>query len=315
MREIARLKQAIEPWDELLREADDHLVMAELLESEGHTDGPEAGELAREVQTLARRFEKLEFQSMLSGEMDPKNCYLHIHAGAGGTESCDWAGMLLRMYTRWAERQGFDVEEIELNPGEEAGVKSVTLLVKGPYAYGYLKAETGVHRLVRISPFDANKRRHTSFASVYASPEIDEDFELEIPESDLRIDTFRSGGHGGQHINVTDSAVRIVHLPTRITVSCQNERSQYKNKVQAMKVLRSRLYEYYREKQLEEQQKTMAEKTDIGWGHQIRSYVFAPYQLVKDLRTNVETGNVEAVMDGEIDMFIEAWLKQKQSAA
>lgn len=315
MQEISQIKNLIEPWDAVLRRAEDNVSMIELLEAEKQTEGAEAAELDNEHKSAKVEFERLEFKVMLSGEMDPKNCYLHIHAGAGGTESCDWASMLLRMYLRWAEIKGFKVEEIDLTPGEEAGVKSVTLLIKGEYAYGYLKAETGVHRLVRISPFDSNKRRHTSFTSVYASPEVDEDIDLEIPDSDLRIDTFRAGGAGGQHVNMTDSAVRIVHNPTGIVVSCQNERSQHKNKASAMSVLRSRLYEYYLAKQLEESQKGMAEKTDIGWGHQIRSYVFAPYQMVKDLRTDAETGNIAAVMDGEIDMFIEAYLKQKQTVA
>lgn len=248
---------------------------------------------------------------MLGEEHDVLNSYLYIKPGAGGTESCDWAQMLMRMYVRWAEKQGFTVNEVDLQPGDEAGIKSVNLLIEGPYAYGHLKAESGVHRLVRISPFDSQKRRHTSFASVYASPEIDESIEVEILDKDLKVDTYRSGGAGGQHVNVTDSAVRITHIPTGIIVQCQNERSQHKNRAGAMKVLRSRLYAHYLEEQRAKVAANEAEKKDIGWGSQIRSYVLQPYQLVKDLRTDVETSSVQAVLDGDITFFMEAYLRSQ----
>jgi len=280
----------------------------ELLEEE--EDEEAARELKEEVEAISQDLDKLELKLMLGGKRDRNNAILSIHPGAGGTESQDWASMLLRMYQRWAERKGYKVEVLDLLPGDEAGIKSATLLVSGDYAYGYLKAESGVHRLVRISPFDANKRRHTSFASVSVIPEIEDEVDVEIKDEDLRIDTFRAGGPGGQHVNRTDSAVRIVHLPTGITVQCQSERSQHRNRELAMKVLKARLYEYYRQKQEEELAKLRGERKDIAFGNQIRSYVFHPYKLVKDLRTGVETGNVDAVMDGEIDIFIEAYLKE-----
>jgi len=280
----------------------------ELLEEE--EDEEAARELKEEVEAISQDLDKLELKLMLGGKHDRNNAILSIHPGAGGTESQDWASMLLRMYQRWAERKGYKVEVLDLLPGDEAGIKSATLLVSGDYAYGYLKAESGVHRLVRISPFDANKRRHTSFASVSVIPEIEDEVDVEIKDEDLRIDTFRAGGPGGQHVNRTDSAVRIVHIPTGITVQCQSERSQHRNRELAMKVLKARLYEYYRQKQEEELAKLRGERKDIAFGNQIRSYVFHPYKLVKDLRTGVETGNVDAVMDGEIDMFIEAYLKE-----
>lgn len=248
---------------------------------------------------------------MMSEELDINNSYLYIHPGAGGTESCDWAAMLLRMYSRWAESKGYKVRTIDLQPGDTAGIRSAMLKVEGEWAYGYLKAETGVHRLVRISPFDASQRRHTSFASVFASPELDETIDVEIKEGDLLVDTFRSSGAGGQHVNKTDSAVRITHVPTGIVVQCQNERSQHQNKAQAMGVLRSRLYQLRFEERRAEMEKLSGEKKDIGWGHQIRSYVFQPYNLVKDHRTDVETGNVQAVMDGGLDMFIETYLRTR----
>ena len=282
--------------------------MLELLEEE--EDEEAARELKEEVEAISQDLDKLELKLMLGGKRDRNNAILSIHPGAGGTESQDWASMLLRMYQRWAERKGYKVEVLDLLPGDEAGIKSATLLVSGDYAYGYLKAESGVHRLVRISPFDANKRRHTSFASVSVIPEIEDEVDVEIKDEDLRIDTFRAGGPGGQHVNRTDSAVRIVHLPTGITVQCQSERSQHRNRELAMKVLKARLYEYYRQKQEEELAKLRGERKDIAFGNQIRSYVFHPYKLVKDLRTGVETGNVDAVMDGEIDIFIEAYLKE-----
>lgn len=247
---------------------------------------------------------------MLSGENDINNAIVSIHPGAGGTESQDWAQMLFRMYTRWCERMGYRVEVLDLQPGEEAGIKSATFSVIGDYAYGYLKAEAGVHRLVRISPFDANKRRHTSFASVFVCPEIEENVEVVIDEKELRIDTYRASSAGGQHVNKTSSAVRITHIPTGIVVQCQNERSQHRNKASAMKVLRARLYELQKREQEEKLEKMVSKKKEIAWGSQIRSYIFQPYQMVKDHRTDVERGNVNAIMDGDIDQFIEAYLLQ-----
>lgn len=245
---------------------------------------------------------------MLSGKDDNKNAILSIHPGAGGTESQDWAQILMRMYLRWSEKHGFKAEVVDFLPGEEAGLKSVTITINGNYAYGYLKSERGVHRLVRISPFDANKRRHTSFASIFVIPEIDEAIDVVIRDEDIRIDTYRSSSAGGQHVNVTDSAVRITHYPTGIVAQCQNERSQHRNKDTAMKILKSRLYEYYQKKKQEEMEELHGEKKEIAWGSQIRSYIFQPYQLIKDHRTNYEKGNVQAVLDGEIDEFIRAYL-------
>lgn len=274
-----------------------------------------ATEIENYVPTIAQRVEELEFQSMLSDEADSSDCFLQVHSGAGGTESCDWAGMLMRMYSRWAERKKFKLELIDIQEGDEAGISRATLGIRGEFAYGFLKAENGVHRLVRISPFDSNKRRHTSFASVHVYPDIDDTIEVDIDENDLRIDTYRSGGAGGQHVNVTDSAVRITHLPTNIVVQCQNERSQLKNKNSAMKVLRARLYQHYRELQQAEQAEKAGEKKDIAWGSQIRSYVFQPYQMVKDLRTDVETSSIQDVMDGDIDKFIEGYLRSQMGVA
>lgn len=268
-------------------------------------------ELQGQADSILKRVDELEFRSMLSDEADVANCYLYIHPGAGGTESCDWANMLLRMYLHWAETKGFKVKLIDLQPGDEAGITRANILIEGEYAYGLLKSESGVHRLVRISPFDANKRRHTSFASVYPYPDIPDDIEVEINEKDLRIDTYRSSGAGGQHVNVTDSAVRITHLPTGIVVACQDERSQHKNKAVAFKTLRARIYQYLRDQRDQENAAKAGEKKDIAWGSQIRSYVFQPYQLVKDARTSVETSNIAQVMDGEIDLFIEGYLKSQ----
>ena len=308
LRELKQFKDAFEPWDALKKETEDTLELVELYATEAHSD-EELASLEEMVSSIEKQFEHLEFEAMFSDEDDERNCYLYIHPGAGGTESCDWAEMLMRMYLRWCEERKFEVKQVDLQPGDVAGIKSVTIFVKGRYAYGYLKAETGVHRLVRLSPFDANHRRHTSFASVYASPEIDEDVEIELKEDDIRMDTFRSSGAGGQHVNVTDSAVRLTHIPTKIVVSCQNERSQHQNRAVAMKLLRSRLYQRYREKKQEELDAKSAEKSDIAWGSQIRSYVFHPYTLVKDHRTNVETSSIQNVMDGALDPFIESFLK------
>lgn len=267
--------------------------------------------LNEEIQEIEKALKQLEVKTYLSGEMDEKNAYLTIQAGAGGTEACDWAEMLFRMYKRWAERKGYEVEVVDITPDDVAGIKSVTLLIKGPYAYGYLKGEQGVHRLVRISPFDANARRHTSFAAVSVMPEIDEEINIEIRPEDLKIETFRASGAGGQYVNKTDTAVRITHIPTGIVVTCQQERSQYQNKRKALQLLKAKLYQLELQKLEEKKKQYEGEKTEIGWGHQIRSYVFHPYKLVKDLRTGYETGNVDAVMDGEIDEFIESYLKWK----
>jgi len=262
--------------------------------------------------SLEKRVDRLEFNSLLSDPVDKSNAILSINSGAGGTEACDWANMLLRMYSKWADSRGYSTQILDVLPGEEAGVKNVTAHIRGSFAYGYLKTENGVHRLVRISPFDSNKRRHTSFASVDVIPEISDEVKVEIAEKDLKIDTYRAGGRGGQHVNVTDSAVRITHIPTGIVVQCQNERSQYKNKSMALKVLKARLYEWEREKLEKELTKHYSEKQKIEWGSQIRSYVMHPYSMVKDHRTSFETSNVEAVMDGDLDEFIEAFLKLKK---
>jgi peptide chain release factor 2 len=257
-----------------------------------------------------RLCDDLEVRTLLAGKLDAHSAYLSIHAGAGGTESCDWAEMLLRMFTRYAERHGFAVSTMDYQPGEEAGVKGATVLVSGPYAYGYLKSERGVHRLVRISPFDANKRRHTSFAAVDVAAELDEDVEVEIDEKDLRVDTYRSGGAGGQHVNKTDSAVRLVHLPTGIVVACQAERSQHSNREKAMNMLRAKLYDLEQDRKRQELEKFYGEKGEIAWGRQIRSYVLQPYTMVKDHRTDVEVGNVAAVLDGDLDRFVDQYLRR-----
>ncbi len=285
--------EELEVYLELLKEKEDEKVIKEVQEG---------------ISELSKELDSLKLKSMLKEEEDPNNAILFIHAGAGGTESCDWANILLRMYLRWVERKGYSSQILHITGGEEAGIRSATLLISGLYAYGYLKAESGVHRLVRISPFDAAKRRHTSFASVFASPEIDESIEVEIKDADLKIDTYRASGAGGQHVNVTDSAVRITHLPTGIVAQCQNERSQHQNKATALKILRSRLFEYYREKEREKLAEIEKKKKKIEWGSQIRSYVLHPYRMVKDHRTNLEKGNVDKVLDGEIDEFIEAYL-------
>ena len=309
LKEITLLRRAVAPWETVDKECRDLEELVEMLASED--DEATEAEVAASAVAMAERLDALELQAMLSEETDPNNAYLHIHAGAGGTESCDWASMLLRMYLRWCERRGFKAEELEAQPGEEAGIKSTTLLITGEYAYGYLKSESGVHRLVRISPFDAAARRHTSFASVYATPEIADDVEIEIKDEDIKVDTFRSSGAGGQHVNRTESAIRITHLPTNIVVSCQNDRSQHKNRATAMKVLRGRIYQFEMDKKRVEQAKVEGQKMEIGFGSQIRSYVFQPYQLVKDVRTGQEMGNIQAVMDGDIDTLIESVLRQE----
>ena len=269
-------------------------------------------ELSRNLDTYARDVQNGEIRTMLSGDLDRKNAILSIHPGAGGTESQDWAEMLLRMYLRWTERRGFKPEIIDTQPGDEAGIKSATVLVTGDYAYGLLSAEAGVHRLVRISPFDQAARRHTSFASAYVWPELPDDIDIEIEDKDIRIDTFRSSGAGGQHVNVTDSAVRITHLPTGIVVSCQNERSQHKNRSSAMKVLKARLYDLRLKEQQDRLDQLGGEKKDIAFGHQIRSYVLQPYQMVKDHRTKLQVGDVNRVLDGDLDLFIDAFLHHKE---
>jgi peptide chain release factor 2 len=267
-------------------------------------------EAVAKVAAIRAEMAQTELKQLLGGPDDRRNAIVTLHPGAGGTEAQDWAEILLRLYLRWCDRRGYRKEILEYQPGEEAGVKSVTFLVEGDYAYGYLKAEAGIHRLVRISPFDANSRRHTSFASVFVYPEVDDDIKVEIDEADLRVDTYRSSGAGGQHVNKTDSAVRLTHLPTNIVVACQNERSQHKNRAMAMKILKSRLYDLEIEKQKEKMETYHKTKKDIGFGSQIRSYVLHPYRMVKDHRTNVEVGNADAVLDGDIDPFIEAYLMQ-----
>ncbi|MBI4537555.1 MAG: peptide chain release factor 2 [candidate division NC10 bacterium] len=313
LKEQSDLRQTLEGHGALLKVLEDQRVLLGLAVEE--EDGAALAEVEQALAELAGQVRALELTTALSGEYDKGNAILSINAGAGGTESQDWAQMLLRMYLRWAERKRFRSEVIDMLEGEEAGIKNVTVTLEGTYAYGYLRPEIGVHRLVRISPFDANKRRHTSFASVFVYPEISDDIDVNIDEKDLRIDTYRSGGHGGQHINVTDSAVRITHLPTGIVASCQNERSQHKNKAMAMKVLRARLYEHYKAQRAEELSHLEGTKQAIAWGSQIRSYVLAPYQLVKDHRTGEETGNVTAVLDGEIDRFVESFLFKPPEAS
>jgi peptide chain release factor 2 len=271
-------------------------------------DEEAAGEVAQILEKLEVKVDNFELECMFSGEHDENNALLTIHAGAGGTEAQDWVDMLLRMYLRWAEEKGFQTDILDYLPGDEAGVKGVTVLIKGHYAYGYLRSEMGIHRLVRISPFDAGGRRHTSFASVFIFPELDENIDIDINEKDLRIDTYRASGAGGQHVNKTSSAVRITHLPTGIVVQCQNERSQHRNKDMAFKMLRARLYEREKELQAKEQEGLHGEKKEIGWGSQIRSYVLQPYRMVKDHRTNCEIGNVDGVLDGNLEPFIKAYL-------
>ena len=306
--ESNRLKGWVEPWKKLDGKASDLVELGALLETESDDD-LEAEWLA-EVEETERQSQALEVRTMLQGPDDHRSALLTVHPGAGGLESQDWAGMLTRMYTRWAERRGYSVNVLDMQLGEEAGIKSATLEVSGEDAYGYLKAEKGVHRLVRISPFDAQSRRHTSFASVFVYSEVDDEIQIEIDESDLRIDTFRASGAGGQHVNKTDSAIRITHVPTGIVVSCQQERSQHKNRATAMKMLKAGLYERALEEKEKEKAEIEATKTEIGWGNQIRSYVFQPYTMVNDHRTELKIGDVNKVMDGDLDPLIEAFLKQ-----
>jgi peptide chain release factor 2 len=311
LKERTALKSDLDLWEALKAELEDAKGYLELAREEN--DEETLREVSAKVSRVEQEVQAAEFKRLLGEENDPNNAIVSIHSGAGGTEAQDWADMLLRMYLRWSERKGFQTEIIDYLPGEEAGVKSVTFTVNGDYAYGYLKAESGIHRLVRISPFDAGKRRHTSFASVFVYPEVQEDIVVEIDEDDLRIDTFRSSGAGGQHVNKTDSAVRITHLPTGIVVQCQNERSQHKNRAMAMKVLKARLYELKRREQEEKMEQLYSTKKDIAWGSQIRSYILQPYRLAKDHRTNLEVGNVDAVLDGDLDPFIEAYLMKKSN--
>ena len=299
----------IEPVDNLIKNANNIYELTELAISSN--DNEMESELESEYLELQKVFDEIETKNLFSGEFDSKNAYLTLNAGAGGTESCDWASMLSRMYVRFCERHGWTVETTDELPGDEAGIKQISFYIQGLYAYGYLRSEIGVHRLVRISPFDANAKRHTSFVAVSVMPDIDEDIEVDINQADLRIDTYRASGAGGQHVNKTSSAIRITHIPTNIVVQCQAERSQHNNKDMAMKMLKAKLYQLEKEKLDKEKQKIAGEKTDIAWGNQIRSYVFQPYQLVKDLRTGYESGNMNSVMDGNIDEFIASYLKQQ----
>ncbi|MDD9877916.1 MAG: peptide chain release factor 2 [Magnetovibrio sp.] len=309
MRERGQLEQGLKAIDEMQRDLDDNVEMIELGEMEDDADVVAEAEAA--IAQLKEKAAVAELQTLLSGEADANDCFLEINAGAGGTEAQDWAEMLLRMYTRWCEQKGYKVEWLEESAGEEAGIKSTTLKVSGLNAYGWLKTESGVHRLVRISPYDSSARRHTSFASAWIYPVIDDDIEITVEEKDLRVDTYRASGAGGQHVNKTDSAVRMTHIPTGIVVQCQNDRSQHKNRAQAMAMMKARLYEAELQRREEESQAEHDAKTDIGWGHQIRSYVLQPYQMVKDLRTEVETSNTQAVLDGDLDQFMAAALAQR----
>lgn len=311
MREISTHREYVELYKEIQASKDDIAILLELAKEEDDADTFK--EVETELQRLEKKIAEAEFQNMLGEREDPCNAILTIHPGAGGTESQDWAQMLMRMYLRWIENRGFKSEIFDQQNGEEAGIKSVTIEVSGKYAYGYLKAEAGVHRLVRISPFDANSRRHTSFASVFVYPEIENDVGIKIDANDLRIDTYRASGAGGQHVNKTSSAVRITHLPTNIVVQCQSERSQHRNKESAMKILMSRLYQMKKEEEEKKLSEIEKSKKEIAWGSQIRSYVLHPYNMVKDHRTNVETSNVQSVMDGHIDLFINEFLVSKEN--
>jgi peptide chain release factor 2 len=307
MTKIKAHKNRYEPWKTLVKEIDDLSVLWDLAmeaNDESHTAEIETG-----LAALSAKYEKQNIFELMPGEVDNSGCFLSVHSGAGGMEACDWTGMLYRMYLRWAERQGFSTEEEDRLEAEGGLIKSAIVKIDGPYAFGKLKGECGVHRLVRISPFDANARRHTSFASVYVFPVLDDSIEVEIRSEDLRVDTYRSGGAGGQHVNKTDSAVRFTHLPTGIVTACQSERSQTMNRATAMSMLRAKLYDHYRQEKEKENARFAQEKKDISWGNQIRSYIFQPYTLVKDYRTKAETGNIQSVMDGEIDLFINGYLK------
>ena len=306
MRERTSLEDGLKLLDGLTQETEDSIELIAMGEAEDDTDVvAEAEEVLSVVRETAA---KAELQTLLSGEVDANDCYLEVHAGAGGTEAQDWAEMLLRMYTRWAESKGYKVEWLEESAGEEAGLKSSTVRISGHNAYGWMKTESGVHRLVRISPYDSSARRHTSFSSIWVYPVIDDAIEIEILDKDLRVDTYRASGAGGQHVNKTDSAIRLTHLPTNIVVQCQNDRSQHKNRAGAMSMMKARLYEHEMQKREEESQAAHDAKTDIGWGHQIRSYVLQPYQMVKDLRTEMETSNTQGVLDGDLDDFMAAAL-------
>jgi peptide chain release factor 2 len=309
MQERTALEDQLTSISRIEQELDDQLTMIELGEAEG--DQTTVADAQAALQKLRAQVARYEMEALLSGEADVNDSYLEVHAGAGGTESQDWANMLLRMYTRWAEQHGYKIEYLEETQGEEAGIKSATVLVKGRNAYGWLKTENGVHRLVRISPFDSNARRHTSFASVNVYPVIDDRIQVDIKEADVRVDTLRASGAGGQHVNKTESAIRLTHIPTNIVVYCQNDRSQHRNRAQAWQMLRARIYEMELKKREEKAAAEQAAKTDIGWGHQIRSYVLQPYQMVKDLRTGVSTSNTGGVLDGNLDQFMEAALAQK----
>jgi peptide chain release factor 2 len=308
--ERSNLKEIIERWEGLKKETDDLSMLIELATEEDDKESIE--EFKKEINSLEKRVKNLDLQCLMRDPDDRRNCIVSINAGAGGTESQDWVEMLYRMYLRWCESKGYKTKVIDYMPGDEAGVKSVTFSASGPYAYGFMKAEHGVHRMVRISPFDATGRRHTTFASVSVIPEVDTDIEINIDEKDLRIDAFRASGPGGQHVNKTSSAIRITHIPTNTVVQCQNEKSQHRNKEMAMMVLKARLYDLEKSKQDQKKQEMHQNQKDIAWGSQIRSYVFNPYRMVKDHRTNEEVGNLEKVMDGEIDNFIDAYLRMKR---
>ncbi|MCK4797301.1 MAG: peptide chain release factor 2 [Spirochaetes bacterium] len=301
------LKKRTLPWESFINEVDDLVTLYDLSVEEDASEYEE--EISGTLEKLERKMEELEMIELLSDEKDKCNAIINIHPGAGGTEACDWAAMLYRMYTRWAESKNYKCEILDWLDGDEAGIKNVTFLIKGDFTYGYLKYESGIHRLVRISPFDSNARRHTSFASIYITPDVEDEIDFDINQADLRVDTYRASGAGGQHVNKTDSAVRITHIPTGIVVQCQNERSQHKNKTLAMKVLKARLYDHYRKEQEQDRERQSPEKKDIAWGSQIRSYIFQPYTMVKDHRTNVEVGNIQGVMDGHIDSFLDIELK------
>ncbi len=314
---VNEIKAVLGPFSEIEKAVEEAAVMVELADAE--EAGPQRDhaliDAGRDLERAEGIFHKLEMQSLLSGKLDRNNAYVSLHAGAGGTESCDWASMLFRMFQRFCSVKGFEVEVLDVQPGDEAGIKNATFAVRGPYAYGFMKCERGVHRLVRISPFDSNKRRHTSFASLDVVAELDDDIDIEVLDKDLRVDTYRSSGSGGQHVNKTDSAIRLTHLPTGVVVSCQAERSQHANRKKAMKMLQARLYELELDTKRKEMERFYGQKGEISWGSQIRSYVLQPYTMVKDHRTDTETSNVQAVLDGGLDAFVDAYLKQNQKTA